>query len=53
MRYARKDEGASHLARRGKNAEAFLNLQCGIVLSEKTGIALRAYFPDDNMSSAR
>ena len=25
MRYARKEEGASHPARRGKNAEAFLN----------------------------
>ena len=26
VRYARKEEGASYHARRGKNAEAFLNL---------------------------
>ena len=41
-----REEGASHHARRGKNAEAFLNLHFlhpEIVLTMKASFALRAY----------
>ena len=38
-----REEGASHHARRGKNAWAFLNLHREIVLTMKASFALRAY----------
>ena len=48
MRYAasggsqpRKEEGASHHARRGKNAEAFLNKAPSIIFHDRAGPPMR------------